>query len=283
MKKIYSLFTSTPVFILFIIVCFQSEVYAQIEQTFYITNTTYEAYQLNKVPFAMRQITLVGNDDSLTLADKKFYRTNLKDASIIYMTADRKSYFLIIDKKEQVGFIVSPNGKDWSCYFKYKEGNKIPPPDYSNEEAGQLKEALRSITDPRVKYFYFTYSSFASRANTYFATDSIALIFISPDSIEVAGNTFIRKADKLFISPGHTYLYMPDNETLVFRDPDLSYWASFYQKDINKANRLISQEYKSEKELAAANDAINNRENSKTKAVLNGYFSSIGNKKMTLP
>lgn len=253
--------------------------YAQIEQTFYITNTTYEAYQLNKVPFAMRQITLVGNDDSLTLADKKFYRTNLKDGSIIYMTADKKSYLLIIDKKEQVGFIVSPNGKDWSCYFKYKEGNKIPPPDYSNEEAGMLKEVLSKITDPMIKYFYFTYSSFASRSNTYFATDSLALIFISSDSIEVAGNTFIRKADKLFISPGHTYLYMPDNETLVFRDPDLSYWASFYQKDINKANRLISQEYKSEKELAAANAAINSRESSKTKAVLDGYFSSIGNKK----
>lgn len=265
MKKNASFFNRFLVLILLMAICFQTIVYAQTEQTFYITNTTYEAYQLGKVPFTMRQITLVGNDDSLTLADKKFYRTNLKDGGTIYMTADRKSYLRIIDKKEQVGFILSPNGKDWSCYFKYKEGNKIPPPDYSNEEAGQLKEALRSITEPRVKYFYFTYSSFAFRANTYFATDSIALIFISPDSIDVAGNTFIRKADKLFISPGHTYLYMPDNETLVFRDPDLSYWASFYQKDINKANRLISQEYESEKELAAANDPINNRENSKKK------------------
>ena len=269
----------TSLFLVLVLPCVQSKIYAQEGQTFYITNTTYEAYQLEKVPFAMRKIVLKGNDDSLTVADKTFYRTNLKDGSIIYFTADRKSYLLGIDKNDQTGFIVSPNGKDWSCYFKYKTGNKIPPPDYSNEEAGMLKEALNKIVDPRVKYIYFTYSSFASRANTYFAKDSLEVIFVSADTISVAGNNFIKKADKLYMSPGHTYLYLPDNETLVFRDPDLSYWASFYQKDVNKANRLISQEYKSEKELAAANAAINNRENSKTKAVLNGYFSSIGNKK----
>ncbi len=279
MKKISYFFISILVSIFFMAICPGNKVYAQEGQTFYITNTTYEAYQLDKVPFAMKKITLAGNDDSLKIAEKTFYRTALKDGSSIYFTADRKSYLLIIDKTEQVGFIVSPNGKDWSCYFKYKKGNKIPPPDYSNEEAGLMKEALGKIVDPRVKYIYFTYSSFVSRANTYFADDSLPVIFVSADTILVGSNNFIKKADKLYISPGHTYLYLPDNETLVFRDPDMSGWASFYQKDANKANHLISQEYKSEKELAAANDAINNRENSKTKAVLNGYLSSIANKK----
>lgn len=279
MKKSSYLLTSILVSTFLMAICPGTKVYAQVEQTFYITNTTYEAYQLEKVPFAMRKIVLKGNDDSLTVADKTFYRTGLKDGSSIYFTADRKSYLLIIDKTEQVGFIISPNGKDWSCYFKYKKGNKIPPPDYSNEEAGLLKEALNKIVDPRVKYIYFTYSSFASRANTYFATDSLEVIFVSDDTISVAGNNFIKKSDKLYMSPGHTYLYLPDNETLVFRDSDLSEWASFYQKDVNKANRLISQEYKSEKELATTNAAIRNSKNSKTKAVLNGYFSSITNKK----
>ena len=274
----------TSLFVVLVLQSVQSKIYAQEEKTFYRTNTTYEAYQLDKVPFAMKKMTIVIKDDSIAIADKIFYKTTLKDGSFLYLTADRKSYLAVIDKskQEQVGFIVSPNGKDWSCYFRYyktsKMANSIPPDDYSNEEAGLLKEAVGKIVDPRIRYYYFTYSSFVSRANTYFAEDSLPLIFISPDTILVGENNFIKKSDGLYRSSGHTYLYMPDNETLVFRDPDMSSWASFYQKDINKANRLISQEYKSEKELTAANKAINNTENSKTKSILNSYFGSIRNK-----
>ena len=272
----------TTVFIVLVLQSVQSKIYAQEETTFYITNTTYEAYQLDKVPFAMKKITIVPKDDSIAIADKIFYMTTLNDGSILYLTADRKSYLLVIDKPEQVGFIVSPNGKDWSCYFHYKKGKNeknIPPPDLSNEEAGLLKEAVAKIVDPRIKYYYFTYSSYPYRANTYFAKDSLDLIFISPDTILVGANNFVKKSDGLYLSPGHTYLYMPDNETLVFRDPDISSWASFYQKDINKASKLISQDYKSEKELTAANKLINNTGNSKTKSILNSYFGSIRNYK----
>lgn len=275
----------TSLFIVLVLPSLQSKIYAQEEKTFYRTNTTYQAYQLDKVPFAMKKMTIVLNDDSIAIADKMFYVNTLKDGSIIYLTADRKSYLLVIDKtkQEQAGFIVCPNGKDWSCYFRYyktsKNANSIPPDDYSNDEVGLLKETVAKIVDPRIQYYYFTYSSFPDRANTYFAKDSLDLIFISPDTISVGANNFIKKSNDLYLSPGHTYLYMPDNETLVFRDPDISSWASFYQKDINKANKLISQEYKSEKELAAANKLINNTENSKTKSILNSYFGSIRNYK----
>ena len=275
----------TSLFLVLVLPSVQSKIYAQEEKTFYRTNTTYQAYQLDKVPFAMKKMTIVLNDDSIAIADKMFYVNTLKDGSIIYLTADRKSYLLVIDKtkQEQAGFIVCPNGKDWSCYFRYyktsKNANSIPPDDYSNEEVGLLKETVAKIVDPRTQYYYFTYSSFPDRANTYFAKDSLDLMFISPDTISVGANNFIKKSDGLYLSPGHTYLYMPDKETLVFRDPDISNWASFYQKDINKANRLISQDYKSEKELAATNAAIKNSKNSKTKAVLNGYFSSRSTKK----
>ena len=213
------------------VVCFPPRLYAQEGQTFYITNTTYEAFQVDKVPFAMKKITLSGNDDSLNMAEKTFYRTALKDGSFIYLTADRKSYLLIIDKTEQVGFIVSPNGKDWSCYFKYKKGSKIPPPDYSNDEARMLKEALGKITDPRERYCYLTYSSFSSSGVTDFVKDSLPVIINSPDTITAGGYYFYKKTDNLYKSKNGTYLFMPDKETFVFRDPDVSDWASFYQKD----------------------------------------------------
>ncbi len=272
----------TILFLVVVLPFVQSKIFAQEEKTFYITNTTYEAYQVDKVPFAMRKMTVVPKDDSIAIVDKIFYKTSLKDGGILYLTADRKSYLLAIDKPEQVGFIVSPNGKDWSCYFRYKKGKNeksIPPPDLSNEEAGLLKEAVGKIVDPRIHYYHITYSSFVSRANTYFAEDSLPVIAVSTDTISVGGNNFIKKSDGLYKSPGNTYLYMPDNETLVFRDPDMSSWASFYQKDINNANKLISQEYKSEKELAATNKAISNMKNGKSKAIIDSYFAGLRNKK----
>src|SRR5260221_1055542 len=97
--------------LLILIFCLQKKVAAQEQQTFYITNTTYEAFQVDKVPFAMRKISIVPSDESITIADKIFYKTSLKDGSVLYLTTDRKGYLLAIEKKEQVGFFVCPNGK----------------------------------------------------------------------------------------------------------------------------------------------------------------------------
>jgi hypothetical protein len=255
---------------------------AQTEQTFYRTNTTYEGFQLDKAPFAMKKLTIIAKDESVTIGGITFYKSPLKNGGAIYLSGDRKSYLLVIDKEDQVGFIVSPNGKDWSCYFKYKKAKKendVPPDDYSNTEVEYLKEALGNLVDPRTKYYYLTYYSFESTANTSFAKDSLAVIVLSADTISVAGNLFTRKTDKVFRNGAYTYLYMPDNETFVFRDHDFTTWASFYKNDKQKADALISQAYTSQKELADANTAIEEMETGKTKNVLMNYFSSLQSKR----
>lgn len=251
---------------------------AQSEQTFYRTNSTYEAYQLDKAPFAMKKVSIIPKDESITIGGITFSKAQLKDGSFMYLSDDRKSYLLVIDKNDQIGFIVSPNGKDWSCYFRYKKGrkeNEVPPDDNSNEEVGYLKEALGKLVDPRTNYYYLSYSGFESRNSTNFAKDSLAVIFASPDTILIAGNTFIRKTDRVFKLGAYTYLYMPDKETMVFRGLDFKNQASFYKNSKQNADRLIGEGYKSEKELIDANIAIDNMENSKTKNVLDTYFRNL--------
>ena len=68
----------TSLLIVLVLTSVQSKIYAQEEKTFYRTNTTYQAYQLDKVPFAMKKITIVPKDDSFAIADKMFYMNTLK-------------------------------------------------------------------------------------------------------------------------------------------------------------------------------------------------------------
>ncbi|MEJ0102134.1 MAG: hypothetical protein WDO19_06035 [Bacteroidota bacterium] len=75
---------------------------AQEERTYYRTNTTYEAYQLDKVPFAMKKLTLAPTDDSIPAAGKVFYKNILKDGNLLYITTDRKGYLLTIEKPGQL-------------------------------------------------------------------------------------------------------------------------------------------------------------------------------------
>jgi hypothetical protein len=273
----------TALLMFYTMICLQLKLIAQQEeQTFYITSTSYQSFQVDKVPFGMKKITaIVTKEGAITVADKTFTPASIKGGGFIYLTPGRDGYLFVIDKPETVGFIVCPDGKSWSCYFRYKKEKmreKIPPVGGGDEELAFLKTAIGNIIDPRVKYCYLTYSSFASKGNTSFAEDSLPIIYASPDTILVSGIPFTKKLDNLFVS-GRTYLYMPDKETMVFRDPDITSWASFYQKDANKANALIRDQYKSEKELAAANNTINNMASSRMKAVINSYFANARSKK----
>ncbi len=257
----------------------QQFAYAQQKVALYLTSTTYERYQLDKVPFAMKKITISGTQEAFICGNKTFNRETVKDGSFIYLTNDRKGYLLIIKKPGQFGFIVSPDGVNWSCYFKYTSNDNIPPPDNTSGEIDYLKAAMAKIVDPRTRYIYLTYSSFPSKNLSGFTDDSLAVIHLSADTISVKNTLFGKVGNNLYRSQGRTYMYMPDNETIIFRDPDAGNWASFYKRNSALANALIARQYKSEKELSAANNAISGNAGSKIKAIMTSYLSNLRSRK----
>ena len=237
-----------------------------------MTATSYEGYQLEKLPFAMKAMSLLIMGDSFKIANKVFY-PNTIGKQILYSTKDRTGYLLISQKKDIVGFIISPDGKNWSCYYKYTKKGKekvIPPFNDGSEEAAGLMELIAKLPEPGTSYFYITYSSYDRNMITTFSKDSLSVIFTSPDTLKVGGYIFSKKGEKLYVGSG-SYLYMPDNSTMVFRDRDASNWATFYKSDKVQANELIGKEYKFEKELDAANNSVSGRGQSS----LNTYFSSL--------
>jgi hypothetical protein len=253
--------------------------YAQTTGMLYLTSTTYESYQVDKIPFAMRKIGFTATDAAITVANKTFYKILLSDGSILYTTSDKKGYLYVLQKPGQAGFIVCPNGVDWSCYFKYLQNDNVPPPDNGAEEAGLLKAAIAKIVDPRTKYFHIAYSSYPSKNLTGFAENSLAVIYLSADTISVNRTLFGKVGNALYRSKGRTYMYMPDNETIIFRDPDASNWASFYKRDAAKAHALIASQYKFAKELSAANAVISGNASSKIKAIMTSYLSNLKSRK----
>ncbi len=264
MKKILSLVLT---------ISFTSLVYSQ-SQTFYRTATSYESFKWDKLPFVMATLTISQiSKDSIKIADKAFYNNGHN----VFITQDGKGWLVVVEKG---AFIVTPDGVNWTCYYRDKERIReitAFPNYWGEDELKILKEAMTTYKKPdeRIQNFYITYTSYQSKANTNYAEDVLPVIFISDDSITVRGILFKKYSNNFYKDASGVYLYVKDKENLVFRDQNFTTWATFYVKDQQKATQLISQEYKPEKELADINQMIDNARTNVHSKIINNYVNNL--------